>query len=117
MPIVLVVEDEPLLLMMALDTVEEAGFSAIAARNADEAIAILEGHDDISVVFSDIDMPGSMNGLDLIAAVYDRWPPVKLILTSGHRLPDRRMMPEGCMFFGKPYDTTRLIDEMRRMVH
>jgi CheY-like chemotaxis protein len=81
---VLVVEDEPLSRIHALNLVEEAGYVAIEASNADEAISILEARKDIRIVFTDIDMPGSMDGLKLARAIRDRWPPIELILTSGH---------------------------------
>ena len=80
---VLIVEDEPLVRFCAVQTVEEAGFAVIEAANADEAIAILESRRDIRVVFTDIHMPGSMDGLKLAHAVRDRWPPIKIIVTSG----------------------------------
>ena len=80
---VLIVEDEPLVRFCAVQTVEEAGFDVIEAANADEAIAILESRQDIRVVFTDIHMPGSMDGLKLAHAVRDRWPPIKIIVTSG----------------------------------
>jgi len=116
-PVVLVVEDEPLLLMMAIATVEDAGLFPLAAHNSAEALRILESRDDIRLVFSDIDMPGEMDGVQLMTAVRNRWPPVGLILTSGHRLPDPSVIPEGCLFFGKPYNTDALIVEMQRLAH
>ena len=76
----LVVEDEPLSRIHALNLVEEAGYVAIEASNADEAISILEARKDIRIVFTDIDMPGSMDGLKLARAIRDRWPPIELIL-------------------------------------
>src|SRR4051812_3349891 len=83
-PVVLVVEDEPLLRMYAVSIVEDAGLEALEASNADQAIALLERNSNIRVIFTDIDMPGSMDGLKLARAVRDRWPPVEIILTSGH---------------------------------
>jgi len=80
---VLVVEDEMVLRMRAVDIVEDAGFTAVQAVNADEALAILESRSDISLLFSDIQMPGSMDGLKLAHAVHDRWPSIKIILVSG----------------------------------
>jgi two-component sensor histidine kinase/CheY-like chemotaxis protein len=80
---VLVVEDEMVLRMRAVDIVEDAGFAAVEAVNADEALAILESRSDISLLFSDIQMPGSMNGLKLAHAVHERWPSIKIILVSG----------------------------------
>ena len=71
--------------MMAVDLVEDAGFDAVEARSADEAVAILEARTDICVVFTDVDMPGSMDGLKLAASIRDRWPPIEIIITSGHK--------------------------------
>lgn len=79
----LVVEDEPLLRMLAIEVVEEAGFVAIEARDADEAVALLESRSDIALLFTDINMPGSMDGLKLAHAVRGRWPPIKILLVSG----------------------------------
>jgi CheY-like chemotaxis protein len=97
--IVLVVEDEPLLRMAAVDMIEEAGLQAVEARNADDAIQILEGRDDIRIVFTDIDMPGSMDGLKLAAAVRRKWPPISIIVVSGHRKPAMGELPSGSVFF------------------
>src|SRR3978361_714051 len=82
-PVVLIVEDEFLLRMDAIDTISSAGFEALEAVTADEAIAILEARPDIAVVFTDIQMPGSMDGLKLARAVRGRWPPLKIVATSG----------------------------------
>ncbi|WP_310154571.1 response regulator [Bosea sp. BE125] len=100
---VLVVEDEPLVRMDAVDIVEEAGFIAVEAANADEAIHILETNPDIRIVFTDIDMPGSMDGIKLAFAVRDRWPPVIIMIASGHRRPLAAEMPDRVRFFSKPY--------------
>jgi len=81
---VLVVEDDAILRLHALDIVEEAGFTAIEAKNADEAIAILESRSDIALLFTDVNMPGSMDGLKLAQAVRNRWPPIKIVVVSGH---------------------------------
>lgn len=82
-PIVLIVEDEMLLRMRAVDMVEDAGFTSIEAVDADQAVAILESRSDIALLFTDIQMPGSMDGLRLAHAVHERWPPIKIILVSG----------------------------------
>src|ERR1700738_5539437 len=82
-PVVLVVEDENLIRLSALDMVEEAGFEAIAATDADEAIRILESRNDIRAVFTDVHMPGSMDGLRLARVVRNRWPPVALRPAEG----------------------------------
>jgi CheY-like chemotaxis protein len=93
--VVLVVEDEPLLMMSAVDIVENAGFEAVEAGNADEAVRILESRTDIRIVLTDIDMPGSINGLKLAAAVRDRWPPIEIIIVSGHVRPKDDELPRG----------------------
>lgn len=114
-PAVLVVEDEPLLRMMALDLVEDAGFEAIEARDADEAIAMLEAREDITIVFTDVDMPGSMDGLKLAAAIRDRWPPIEIIITSGHVRLDDDGIPARTVFFAKPYDHSEVTSTLRWM--
>lgn len=113
--VVLVVEDEPLLRLHAVDVIEDAGFTAVEARNADQAIAILESRDDIRIVFTDISMPGSMDGLRLAAAVRDRWPPVEIIVTSGNPAPGDDELPSRGAFFPKPYTDERLVRELRRL--
>ncbi|MET1028840.1 MAG: response regulator [Dongiaceae bacterium] len=110
---VLIVEDEPLLRMSAAAIVEEAGFMAIQAKSADEAVEILESRTDIRIVFTDIEMPGSMDGLKLALAVRNRWPPIELILTSGKRMLRDEELPARGRFFAKPYDTDELIQAMR----
>jgi CheY-like chemotaxis protein len=102
-PVVLIVEDEFLVRMNAVEMIEEAGFEVIEAGNADEAIAILEIRADIRVVFTDIQMPGSMDGWKLAAAVRGRWPPIKIIATSGHCVIREGDLPMGGVFLPKPY--------------
>ena len=113
--IVLVVEDEPLLLLMAGTMVEEAGLQPIFAGNADEAVAILEARTDIRIVFTDVEMPGSMNGIKLAAAIRDRWPPISLIVVSGHHGVESSELPTGTRFFGKPYNEQRIVETLIAM--
>ncbi|OJF96631.1 response regulator [Pararhizobium antarcticum] len=113
--IVLIVEDEPLLRMMAVDLVEDAGFVAVEASNADEAVRILEMRSDIRIVFTDIDMPGSIDGMMLAAAVRDRWPPIEIIITSGHRRMTDLDLPARSVFFAKPYDTAKVTATLHQM--
>ena len=112
---VLVVEDEPLLLMLAVDIVEDAGFEAETATNADAALKILLTRPNIHIVFTDIDMPGSMDGLKLAAAIRDRWPPIEIIVTSGKAWPSKADMPARGHFFAKPYDAARVTEMLHRM--
>ncbi|MGP9810512.1 response regulator [Rhodopseudomonas sp. NSM] len=109
-PVVLVVEDEALLRMNAVDIIEEAGFEVIEASNADDAIAILESRDDIRVVFTDIQIPGSMDGLKLARAVSGRWPPIKIIATSGRVKVSGTDLPDGGRFLAKPYTSGQVMN-------
>jgi CheY-like chemotaxis protein len=113
--VVLVVEDEPLLLMQAVGLVEDAGFEAVVATDADAAIAILLARADIRIVFTDIDMPGSMDGLKLAAAIRDRWPPIEIIVTCDKLTAGAAMLPERSCFFAKPYDPVRVTEALHRM--
>jgi DNA-binding NtrC family response regulator len=113
---VLVVEDEMLIRLDIVESLRDEGFSVHEASNADEAIAILIADPDIRVLFTDIDMPGSMDGLKLAAAVRERWPPVKIIVTSGHRHLSDALLPIEGRFFDKPYDHSRIVSAMREMV-
>src|SRR5260370_30483871 len=111
-----VVEDELLLRINAVEMIEDAGFEALQAADGDEAIEILEGRPDIKVIFTDIQIPGSMDGLKLAHAVRGPWPPIKIIATSGRvniRIYDLR---EGERFVPKPYLPTEIAGTLRRLV-
>jgi DNA-binding NtrC family response regulator len=113
---VLVVEDHALIRLCALDLVRAAGFEGIGARTADEAIAILEERQDIRLVFTDVEMPGTMDGLKLAHYVRDRWPPIQLIVVSGRRVLDETALPTNSKFFVKPYDDNTIIHELTRIL-
>ena len=113
---VLVVEDEMLLRMRAVDMVEDAGFTAIEAVNADDALAILESRTDIELLFTDIQMPGSMDGLKLAYAVHERWPLIKIILVSGQLKLTDKDRPADSRFFGKPLEVKQMIAAMQDMM-
>src|SRR6202451_940186 len=115
-PRVLIVEDEMLLRMRAVDIVEDAGFNPVEAVNADQALSILESRSDISLLFTDIQMPGSIDGLKLAHAVHDRWPPIKIILVSGQVKPSDAERPADSRFFGKPLGVDQMIVELQAMV-
>ena len=114
--VVLVVEDEMLLRMRAVDMVEDAGFTSVEAVDADQAIAILESRSDIALLFTDIQMPGQMDGLGLAHAVHERWPPIKIILVSGQLKLAKSTFPPTASFFGKPLAAAAMIAEMRNMI-
>lgn len=109
------VEDEPLLRMLATDMVEDAGFAFEQAANATEAVAILEHRPDIRIVFTDIDMPNGMDGLKLAASIRDRWPPIDIIVTSGKPFPPQGRLPDRALFFPKPYRQDQVVAAMRKM--
>jgi CheY-like chemotaxis protein len=106
---VLIVEDEPLIMMVALETISQAGFEVIEAVNADEAIRVLESRNDIRIIFTDINMPGSMDGLKLAHAVRGRWPPIKIIATSAYGYKTVDELPTGSLFIAKPYAAQALV--------
>jgi CheY-like chemotaxis protein len=112
-PVVLVVEDEQLVRLSVVKTIEDAGFDAIEAADADEAIRILESRKDIRLVFTDVHMPGSMDGLKLAQAVRNRWPPIKIIVTSGREQITEQDLPKGVRFFAKPYSPLQIRDALR----
>ena len=116
LPIVLVVEDEMLLRMRAVDMVEDAGYTAVQAVDADEAFAILESRSDVALLFTDIQMPGSMDGLQLAHAVHERWPPIKIILVSGQLKLSSSDIPRDSRFFGKPLESDEMVAEMQDMI-
>jgi CheY-like chemotaxis protein len=99
--------------MNAAEMIGDAGFNVVEAGNADEAIAILEARPDIRVVFTDIQMPGSMDGLKLAQFVRGRWPPIKIVATSGHAGVRETDLPEGGRFVPKPYDSTQVAGVLR----
>ena len=102
-PVVLLVEDEPLVRMDAADILENAGFEVIEAADAGAAREALDRRKDIHVLFTDVQMPGPMNGLDLAWLVHNHWPDVCLVITSGHLRPDRDRLPDTAVFIAKPY--------------
>lgn len=113
--VVLVVEDEPLLLLIAVEIVEDAGYEALTADNADAAVELLCDRPDVSIVFTDVDMPGSMNGLRLAATIRDRWPPIKVIITSGEVARHASEIPARDVFIAKPYQPEHFASLLDRM--
>jgi CheY-like chemotaxis protein len=113
---VLVVEDEALIRLAAMDLVESAGYEAVEARNADEAIRILGARTDIRVVFTDVDMPGTMDGLKLAHFIRDRWPPIRLVVASGMKILAESQLPKGSRFFSKPYEDSSIVSALTELL-
>jgi CheY-like chemotaxis protein len=113
MTVILTVEDEPLVSAYLGQVLNLAGYNVIAVANADEAIAILETRDDIRLVITDVNMPGSMDGLKLAAAVRGRWPPIEIIIATGKGRPSAEQMPVRSEFLPKPYEPEQILAAVR----
>jgi len=111
---VLVVEDEPLLRMMAIDILEDAGFTVEEAGNSREALAILRRVPDLHVLFTDVQMPGDMDGLALAHLSAEQFPGVSVIIVSGHRRLEVHEMPKGAIFLAKPYEARKVIHHIHK---
>jgi two-component system, response regulator PdtaR len=111
--VILTAEDEFLISEYLRVVLEGAGHRVIVTYNADEAIEVLESRDDIELVITDIDMPGSMDGLRLAAAVREKWPPVKLIIVTGKAMPREEELPSGSLLVAKPYNPARVLSAVR----
>jgi len=114
-PVVLIVEDDLLIRLQAAQIISKAEFDVVEASSADEAISILEARSDIAILFTDIQMPGSMDGLKLAAAVKGRWPPIKIVATSGLVIVRQEDLPEGGLFISKPYDSIQLTAALQEL--
>jgi two-component system, response regulator PdtaR len=115
-PVALIVEDDELQRSLACMVVEEAGCVALEAGDADEAIALLESRPDISVLFTDVQMPGSMDGLELAHAARRRWPSIKIVIVSARIRMQPCELPSSSCFVGKPYSSAALVAQLRSMV-
>ena len=112
--VILIVEDDLLLRLLTIDILEHAGFVVLQADNADDAVAILDARSDIALLITDINMPGSMDGVKLAHAVRDRWPPIKIIVVSSSA--PHSDLPAGSRFFPKPYLPDTMISEIRSLM-
>lgn len=112
-PIILVVEDEALIRLSTADTLRDQGWDVRESANAAEALQVLEQCDAVALIFTDIDMPGAMNGLALARAVSERWPPVIIVITSGMNQPADDELPAGATFIPKPYVPEQLAQDFR----
>ena len=114
--VALVAENEAIIRMGAVQMLEEAGFAVVEAANAHDAVSILEQRNDVCVIFTDINMPGTMDGMRLARMVRDRWPPIHLIVTSGCISPNTVDLPAGGRFIRKPYDPRHVIATLRELL-
>ena len=108
--VVLIVEDEALIRMNAADRITQAGWQPLEAADAEEALTILARDSSVTVLFTDINMPGSMNGLELVERAYLSRPEIQIIITSGKEIVPRERMPMNGTFLAKPYDLDDLVN-------
>lgn len=113
MTTVLVVEDESLIRMAIADHLQESGFHVLEAKNADQALILLAERSDIGILFTDVDMPGSIDGVELARAARDLWSAIRIYVTSGlWRLNDGEL-PTDSVFVSKPYNADDLVKLFR----
>jgi CheY-like chemotaxis protein len=113
---ILIVEDEMIVRLIGSDTLTDAGYEVVEAASADEALQILNRYNDVEVLFTDIRMPGSMDGLELARVVHERWPTVKILITSGDTFPPRSAIADDGHFLAKPYSTEVLRREVEKLL-
>lgn len=112
---VLIVEDEELVRMVGSDILELGGYRVIEAANAAEALQHLEGETEVMVLFTDVNMPGTPDGLGLAKVVSTRWPQVKILVASGNVRPQAGELPESGLFLSKPYRAEDLLAILRSL--
>jgi CheY-like chemotaxis protein len=113
-PAILIVGDEPFLRFLVADVLEKEGFAVAEATNAENALRVLETRREIGIVFSDIHLPGDLDGLELVRHVQERWPHIRLLITSGRKRPSSTDMPRHVRFIAKPYSPQDLVREISR---
>lgn len=111
--VILLVEDEPLVRMLGMDVLEEAGFAVVEAVDAREALAQLEAHPEVDILFTDVQMPGDLDGVQLARIVHDQRPDVRLVVASGHARLSADDLPDNGRFVPKPYRPDELVGVMR----
>ena len=116
MSIILTVEDEFLVSEYLSGILKDEGYTVISVKSANEAIAVLESRNDIKLIITDVSMPGTMDGLKLAAAVRGQWPPIKIIITTGLRLPTKDQMPTGSLLLQKPYSPVSVVEAVARLL-
>jgi CheY-like chemotaxis protein len=114
-PVILIVEDEALVRLSAVGMLEDAGFRMIEAVNGNEALELLEADSDVQLLFTDINMPGAINGLALAERVHDRWPHIEIILASARPIQRPHELPAGSRFEQKPYSPATVVRHAREL--
>ena len=117
LPRILVVEDEPLLRLFNADMLSDAGFDVLEAANADEALRLLETTRDIRVVFTDVEMPGALDGFALAQRIGVLWPEIGVVITSGRRYPEAALTAPARCFVAKPFKPAQIVGAIDAFVH
>jgi two-component system, response regulator PdtaR len=115
-PVVLLVEDEPLVRLTQVDILREAGFWVLEAEDADEAFETLRQRQDVNVVLTDVDMPGSIDGFEFARLVAQGWPEVDVMVISGKALPDEGDLPPSAVFVPKPVYPDVLVEHLNSLL-
>lgn len=114
-PVCLIVDDELLVRIFAADIAEEAGFTALEAGNSDDAIRLLQHRADVRIVITDIDLPGKLDGLELAQSIANRWPQIKIVVTSGRIRPVAGELSQQIHFVPKPFDVHHFTNLLREL--
>ena len=114
-PVILIVEDEALVRLSAVEMLEDAGFRMIEAANSDEALELLSADSDVQLLFTDINMPGTIDGLVLARQVHDRWPHIGIMVASAKQAPQPEELPVGSRFEQKPYCSDTVVRHAREL--
>jgi CheY-like chemotaxis protein len=112
---ILIVEDEALVRVLAAGMFGDAGFRVLEAANGDEALEFLDADSDVQLLFTDVNLPGTIDGLALARQVHDRWPHIGIIVVSGQSMPQPHELPPGCRFHRKPYDVNTVVRQAREL--
>jgi two-component system, response regulator PdtaR len=112
---ILIVEDEALVRVLAAGMFGNAGFRVLEAANGDEALEFLDADSDVQLLFTDVNLPGTIDGLALARQVHDRWPHIGIIVVSGQPMPQPHELPIGCRFHRKPYDVNIVVRQAREL--
>ncbi|HYF52942.1 MAG TPA: response regulator [Salinarimonas sp.] len=115
-PVVLLVEDEPLVRLVQVEILRDDRLWVVEAGDADEAFELMRGRPDIRVVVTDVDMPGSINGFEFARLVHQGWPDIGIVVTSGKMRPDPGDLPEGAIFVPKPTSADVLTAKIRSLL-
>jgi two-component system, response regulator PdtaR len=114
-PVILVVEDEALVRLAAVGMLEDAGFRMVEAANGEQAIELLAADSDVQLLFTDVTMPGAIDGIALARQVRDRWPHIAIMVVSAKRVPQSEELPAGSRFELKPYSPETVVRHAREL--